>query len=411
MNKGLEYAFSLPQEPKHFNPAEIEKLAWRIVDCALAIGPDDILLVKYHPGAKSLMDAVCEVTLKRGAKILPLLSDPTKILAEKLTKLPVDAPLEVYGEMVLEERLLTEKANKFVGLFYDDDPRAMDSVDGRIRGNYEKARLPLKELSVGKRYFLIYLPTPQEAKLAGMSYGKYGAMCFRGYNRDWDKVETAQDILIERLNTGKYVEFYANEGLKPKWQTYVAMSIEGQTPWANSTFLRNIGSEIFTAPKAETVTGTVAAPYRLMFNNRMLHNLTLDFKGGKVVDFWTRGAEQRRYVRDMLETDEGACKVGEIGIGTNPEYDRPIPEPSKAEKSLGFHIGLGWSFPEQVYAGREVRIDNGNRSAVHIDVVNLMVLPWGGRVFLDERLIQENGVWLDPETGRPDPRLAIISAK
>jgi aminopeptidase len=80
----------------------------------------------------------------------------------------------------------------------------------------------------------------------------------------------------------------------------------------------------------------------------------------------------------MLATDDGARRLGEIGIGTNTGVDRPIGSILVDEKMGGtVHLALGRSYPET---------GGTNESAIHWDMI--CDLRRGGRLSADGEPVQ-----------------------
>ena len=80
-------------------------------------------------------------------------------------------------------------------------------------------------------------------------------------------------------------------------------------------------------------------------------------------------------------TDEGARRLGELGIGTNYGIDRGTRDVLLDEKIGGtVHLALGASYPES---------GGTNESAVHTDMV--CDLRQGGRLEVDGELLQQDG--------------------
>jgi aminopeptidase len=91
----------------------------------------------------------------------------------------------------------------------------------------------------------------------------------------------------------------------------------------------------------------------------------------------------RIFLLEMLEQDEGARRLGELGIGCNPGIQRYTKNTLFDEKMNGtVHLALGNGFPE---------IGGTNVSQIHWDIVK--DLRNGGRIELDGALVQENGSW------------------
>ena len=94
-----------------------------------------------------------------------------------------------------------------------------------------------------------------------------------------------------------------------------------------------------------------------------------------------RGEE---YLHQMLDTDDGARRLGELGIGTNYGIATGTKEVLLDEKIGGtFHLAIGASYPES---------GGTNDSAVHWDMV--CDLREGGSITVDGQKLQEDGQFL-----------------
>ena len=82
--------------------------------------------------------------------------------------------------------------------------------------------------------------------------------------------------------------------------------------------------------------------------------------------------------------DEGARRLGELGIGCNPGITRYMRNTLFDEKIDGtVHLALGNGMPD--LGGRNV-------STIHWDIVK--DLRPGGRIELDGEVVQRDGRWL-----------------
>jgi aminopeptidase len=140
--------------------------------------------------------------------------------------------------------------------------------------------------------------------------------------------------------------------------------------------------EFFTAPVENSVEGEVSFQLPAMIAGREVAGVNLRFDAGKVVD--ARAERGEEYLVSLLDTDEGARRLGELGIGTNYGIDRGTRGVLLDEKMGGtVHMAVGASYPE---CGGE------NRSAVHTDLV--CDLRRGGRIELDGKPLQQDGRFL-----------------
>ena len=102
-------------------------------------------------------------------------------------------------------------------------------------------------------------------------------------------------------------------------------------------------------------------------------------------------------LRRIFDTDEGAAHVGEWSIGCNPRILNPMRDILFDEKIAGsFHLTPGNAYDEA---------DNGNRSKIHWDLVQIQRPEHGGGtiafdgvpVRVDGRFVPEDLQALDPE--------------
>jgi aminopeptidase len=137
--------------------------------------------------------------------------------------------------------------------------------------------------------------------------------------------------------------------------------------------------EFFTGPVEDSVNGNVTFSYPAVYGGREVAGVKLRFKDGKVVEASAERNED--FLIKMLDTDEGARRLGELGIGTNYGIDRFTKEILLDEKIGGtIHLAVGMSYPET---------GGTNNSAVHWDMV--CDLRRGGSITVDGVELQSNG--------------------
>jgi aminopeptidase len=137
--------------------------------------------------------------------------------------------------------------------------------------------------------------------------------------------------------------------------------------------------EFFTGPVEDSVEGEVSFHLPAVIGGREVSGVKLKFESGRVVDATADRGEE--YLIKLLDTDEGARTLGELGIGTNYSIDRGTREVLLDEKLGGtVHMAVGAAYPES---------GGTNESAVHTDLV--CDLRLGGRLEVDGVVMQEDG--------------------
>ena len=92
-------------------------------------------------------------------------------------------------------------------------------------------------------------------------------------------------------------------------------------------------------------------------------------------------------INKILDTDDGARYVGEFALGCNPEITFPMDNILFDEKIAGsFHFTPGAAYDDA---------DNGNKSAVHWDLVCIQTPEsGGGEIWIDDELIRKDGIFI-----------------
>lgn len=394
------------REIYRFDPEKMWRIAEQMLEVSLQVKEGDRLLIDYHPGGRQLAEMLAFKAGLKGAAVVPRGSDQS-VWAAVLAGISQHPTERVLDDINLPISADVAWATHFALIRFIDTAEAMEIVPSEIIALNETTGESNLQIRVNRRrWCVIYLPSPVEAKKNGLSFPQYAQIYLNACDRPWQEVGAAQEILIEEiLNGGKILEIFADENNPDeKWRTHVRMSIAGMT-FANSTIHRNFpGNEWFSAPKRGTTEGRWALPYPVMFGGRVLPNLCLDFSGGKIVDFFTDG--DTNFVRDILDTDEGAREVGEIAGGGNSELNRPFLNPLLIEKVAGsWHLTPGHAYAAKTYMGKPVVTDNGVRSAIHEDLTRMLTKSYGGgRVLSDGTLIQKDGFFLDSRLSLLNPK-------
>jgi aminopeptidase len=340
----------------------------------LDVEENEQVLVRSTTLAAPLLLELQGEILRRGA--WPLLRVEVPGEASSFYANARDELLDDFPPLALTE---AKKAHKVLSIQATTDPRELAGIDPARIARVARARKPIRETTLKKRWCTTLWPTPALAAGAGMSDDDYGAFVERALfldqadaTRSWGELHAFQDDLIGRLSKASELHLEA-EG------TDLRLNVKGRT-WVNSDGRRNMPSgEVFTGPIETSADGTVRFTVRSSPAGVDVDGVELTFREGEVVE--ARADTGEDYLRAALATDDGAKRLGEIGIGTNFGIDRPTGTILFDEKIGGtVHLALGRSYPET--GGK-------NASAVHWDLI--CDLRAGGTLTADSELVQANG--------------------
>jgi aminopeptidase len=335
------------------------------------------VLVRSTTLAEPLLLELQRAILERGA--WPLLRVELPGQTEAFYEHARDRHLDDFPDVALAE---AKSIHASLGIQAPENTRALAGVDPERIARLARARRPIREQTLKRRWCSTLWPTQAGAQQAGMSLGDFSAFVTRALFLDqpdpvaeWGRLRGFQDRLIGRLQRADEIRIEA-EG------TDLRLRVKGRT-WINSDGKRNMPSgEVFTGPLETSAEGTIFFDVPSSPAGVDVAGVTMRFSEGLVVEAHAQRGDA--YLQQALGTDDGARRLGELGIGTNFGIDRPIGAILFDEKIGGtVHLALGRSYPET--GGR-------NESALHWDLIRDLRL--GGRVTADGEVIQENGRFL-----------------
>ena len=251
-------------------------------------------------------------------------------------------------------------------------------VPGERQALYSRTLRPVMNYRVNKtQWVVLRWPTPSMAQAAGMSTEAFEDFYFRVCTLDYRRMARAMEPLVRRMQKADRVQLKAPG-------TDLTFSIKGIGARACHG-KRNIpDGEVFSCPVKDSVNGVIQFNTPTIYSGTRFENIRLEFERGRIVR--AAGSNLKR-LNEILDTDAGARYVGEFSLGLNPHILQPMCDILFDEKIAG---SLHFT-PGQAY---EVT-DNGNRSAVHWDMVLIQRPDWGGgEVWFDGELIRQDGLFV-----------------
>jgi len=341
----------------------------------LEVQAGEQVVVRSTTLAAPLLLALQAELLEREA--WPLLRTELPQAAEEWWGAAGDGHLDEFAPAELAE---AEQTDASISIQAPENATALAGVDPARMARAARARAPIREAAMQRRWCATLWPTPAGAQRAGMGSAQFANFVRRAMflDRDdpaaaWGELRALQDRLIERLSRTSELRIEAVG-------TDLRLSVAGRT-WVNSDGRRNMPSgEVFTGPVEDSAEGRIRFTIPSSPRGTEVAGIELDFREGRVVD--ARADRGQEYLLATLDTDAGARLLGEIGIGTNAGIDRPTGAILFDEKIGGtVHLALGRSYPET---------GGTNESAVHWDMI--CDLRSGGRLSADGEVIQADGV-------------------
>jgi aminopeptidase len=251
-------------------------------------------------------------------------------------------------------------------------------VPGERQAEYARTLRPVLNRRVNQtRWVVLRWPTPSMAQAANMSTEAFEDFYFTVCTMDYRKMARAMKPLQQRMAQADRVEIKG-----PGTELSFSIRGIGAVPCVG---LRNVpDGEVFSCPVKNSVEGMIQFNTPTIYGGTRFERVRLVFQKGRVVE--ATGSDTRR-LNQILDTDPGARYVGEFSLGFHPHILQPMCDILFDEKIAGsLHFTPGQAYEE---------CGNGNRSAVHWDMVLIQRPEWGGgEIWFDGELIRRDGLFV-----------------
>jgi aminopeptidase len=344
---------------------------------AVSLDTGDNLVIKAEPAADDLIVALYELAGDRGAHPVTIRTNRGGRAIRGYLRSADQAGVKF--ETPGHEQALVESADCHVVIRATENVTEMDDVDSDTTAAYQQAHSPILNERLTDRWTLTQHPAPANAQLAEMSTEAYENFVYDAILKDWDGQREFQANMVEILDDAEEVRIASGE------TTDVTMSVAGNHA-INDTNKHNLpGGEVFTAPVPDAVTGEVLFDKPVYQNGREVLGARLVFEDGDVVEY---DAEKNEAVLEsILETDPGAKRLGELGIGMNRDIDQFTYNMLFDEK-MGdtVHMAVGRAYEATVGEDNEQ-----NQSAQHVDMI--VDMSDNSRIEVDGEVVQRDGTF------------------
>ena len=358
----------------------VENLAKILVGYSTKVKEGDTVIIDGSPAGEPLVAAIYEEVLKAGG--LPVVSMSFEGQSVVYFQHASDEQLDWVSPV---SRWAAEESDVRIAVGAATNTRQLSTVPPERQQRRQAATRELLEINMRRsaagehRWVYTIFPTSGYASDAEMSLREFEDFYFAACLADdsdplsaWERQSTETRRLADWVEGHEEVRITApgtDLRLGIAERKFIAADGEHNMP----------DGEFFTGPVEDSAEGEVTFHLPAIVGGREVSGIRLRFESGKVVDASAERGEE--FLTHMLDTDDGARRLGELGIGTNYGIDRGTRDVLLDEKIGGtVHLAVGASYPET--GGK-------NESAVHTDLV--CDLRQGGRLEVDGELAQENG--------------------
>lgn len=297
----------------------------------------------------------------------------------RITREVLKGSQEKHAALVRDVELFRmRKVQAYIAIRGTENANEQSDINGKTMSMYSRVLRPLLNYRVDKtKWVVLRWPNPSMAQGASMSTEAFENLYFDVCTMNYPKMARAMAPLERRMKKANRVR------------------IEG--PGTNLNFsIKGIGAqmckgdrnipdgEVFSCPVKNSINGQIQFNTPTLYSGVKFENVRLEFRDGKVVEASAGNDKLTKRLNEILDTDAGARYTGEFSLGFNPYILNPMCDILFDEKIAGsLHLTPGQAYEQ---------CDNGNRSAVHWDMVLIQRPEWGGgEIWFDDELIRRNG--------------------
>jgi len=351
----------------------IDKLANLLLDhsCQLQAG-EKVLVEAFDLPEANLVTALVEGIDQRGG--VPLVTWKNNEVLRALYRTATEESMQLAAKF---EKARMEHVDAYIGIRgAANSSQFVDVPELKIDLQQKLWMQPVHlEIRVPRtKWVVLRYPTDSFAQAANMSTAAFEDFFFDVCTADYAAMHTAQEPLVKRMQETDRVRIVSPG-------TELEFSIKG-IPVIPCSGDRNIpDGEVFTAPVRDSINGVIRFNTQSRYRGTVFENIQFEFKAGKIV---RAEANETEKINDILDSDEGARYCGEWSLGTNNRVRHPMLDTLFDEKIGGsFHLTPGNAYDDA---------DNGNRSCVHWDLVQIQREDYGGgEIWFDGQLLRKNG--------------------
>lgn len=356
----------------------IEQLAHSLINYSVGLKKGEKILIEVIGLEIPLAQALVRHAYQAGGVPFLAITDPT-LNREVLKEITV----EQAQAMARWDLARMKEMQAYIGIRSGDNVNEYADIPGEkmriYQSNYQKT-VHSEQRVPHTRWVVLRYPNASMAQLSNMSVEGFEEFYFDVCNLDYSKMSKAMDPLKSLMERTDMVRIVGPG-------TDLEFSIKGMPAIKCDGKVNIPDGEIFTAPLKSSINGKLAYNTPAVYQGFTYDSIVLEFENGKIVKATANDSER---IEGVFNTDEGARYVGEFALGVNPYILTPMKDTLFDEKIEGsFHFTPGSCYDD---------CDNGNKSAIHWDLVCIQRPEYGGgEIYFDGVLIRKDGRFVLPE--------------
>lgn len=357
----------------------IEVLAKNLVTYSCRVGKGEkVLIESIGEDPKLLVKALVKEVYAAGG--YPFVTIKDQSVTRELLKGIDKTQAELMAKYELERM---KDMDAYIAIRGSENSSELSDIDSdkmKIYTDHFMKPVHLSERVNNTKWVVLRYPNNSMAQLANTSLETFEDFYYNVCNLDYSKMSKAMDSLTKLLDRTDKVRIVGPG-------TDLTFSIKN-IPSVKCCGLRNIpDGEVYSAPVRDSINGTISYNTPSVYQGTTFENICFKFENGKIVEATSNNTEK---LNEILDTDDGARYIGEFAIGVNPYILKPMKDTLFDEKIAGsIHFT-----PGQAYK----LADNGNKSAIHWDLVLIQRPDFGGgEIWFDDVLIRKDGIFVIDE--------------
>jgi aminopeptidase len=350
----------------------LQTLAKNLVGYSIRIKPGEKVLIEMIGSERELVKCIVEEVYAKGG--LPFVELNDRSVLSSILSGATKEQIKLWAELDLKRM---ESMDAYIGIRAGENQNELSDVPDEKMKLYEtlyKHPIHSERRVKHTKWVVLRYPNASMAQSANKSTKAFEDFYFEVCNLDYSHMAKAMEPLVELMNRTDQVHIVSPN-------TDLTFSIKGIPAVKCAGELNIPDGEVFTAPIRDSVNGTIQYNTPTVYSGTSFEHVKFRFEQGKIVE---AASSDTKRLNEILDSDEGARYIGEFSLGFNPYIQYPMKDILFDEKIDGsLHFTPGQAYDDA---------DNGNRSAVHWDLVLIQRPEFGGgEVYFDDVLIRKDG--------------------